>query len=411
MDLYLQKVANISSLHALYLSNNQLTGNIPQELANLNLGILDVSFNQLTGTIPPLWTAPISLLFSHNHLTGNIPPELANAGSGTLDLSYNELTGSIPPELGNLTNLSELNLSHNHLTGTIPAALGNNSEFILTFNLGANQLSGTIPAELGNFPYLCTLDLSSNLLQGEVPENITNLNHLNTLDEDCVAETNSHLGLSFNMLKADNQTTATFLTQKAPDWSQTQTVPPTNLSVSVSPVGNTSALLNWTPIPYTGDNGYYIVYSATTPGGPYTQVGTTANKSASSFQTSTLLLGHSYYFVIRTYTPLHGEQQNSLLSPISSEVSLTTPSPTQLIQQLISTVESFNLQQGIQNSFDAKLQNAQDSLSAENAGVRQDAINKLQAFIQAVEAQSGNKITTSQADLLVNSAQSIINGL
>ena len=40
-------------------------------------------------------------------------------------LPYNSLSGSIPAELGNITNLINLNLSNNSLTGGIPAELGN----------------------------------------------------------------------------------------------------------------------------------------------------------------------------------------------------------------------------------------------------------------------------------------------
>ena len=67
-----------------------------------------------------------------------------------------------------------------------------------------------------------------------------------------------------------------------------------------------------------------------------------------------------------------------------------------------------NFQQGIDNSLDAKLQNVQDSLEALNADNRNDAINKLNAFINAVEAQRDNKISNEQADYLVAETQRII---
>jgi len=69
-----------------------------------------------------------------------------------------------------------------------------------------------------------------------------------------------------------------------------------------------------------------------------------------------------------------------------------------------------NLQQGIENSLDAKLQNARDSLTAANAGLREDAINKLQAFINACEAQR-DKALTEQADMLIEMADLIIASL
>jgi len=80
----------------------------------------------------------------------------------------------------------------------------------------------------------------------------------------------------------------------------------------------------------------------------------------------------------------------------------------QAIQQLAGVVASYNLQQGIANSLDAKLQNTLDALNAANAGQRQDAANKLLAFINAVEAQRGKQLTSAQADALVSMAMRIL---
>jgi len=87
------------------------------------------------------------------------------------------------------------------------------------------------------------------------------------------------------------------------------------------------------------------------------------------------------------------------------------PTPEEAILDLIDTVELMNLQQGIDNSLDAKLDNALDSLEAFNAEQRNDAVNKLNAFINAVEAQRGNKLTDDQANELIASTQAIIESL
>lgn len=83
-------------------------------------------------------------------------------------------------------------------------------------------------------------------------------------------------------------------------------------------------------------------------------------------------------------------------------------SPAEATQDLIDQVQAFNLQQGIENSLDKKLQAVQDALTALNVEQRNDAINKLNAFINEIEAQRDNKITTEQADLLIASTQAII---
>jgi len=87
---------------------------------------------------------------------------------------------------------------------------------------------------------------------------------------------------------------------------------------------------------------------------------------------------------------------------------VTVLTPAQAINDLIGIVKGMNLQQGIENSFDVKLEAVQDALVAANAGVRQDAVNKLEAFINSVEAQRGKALTDAQADELVNYANRII---
>ncbi|MCP4263056.1 MAG: hypothetical protein GY774_36920 [Planctomycetes bacterium] len=85
-----------------------------------------------------------------------------------------------------------------------------------------------------------------------------------------------------------------------------------------------------------------------------------------------------------------------------------TPTPQDEIVELIFTVAEMNLHQGIENSLDAKLDtafNALDDMNENNDGA---AINSLNAFINAVEAQRGNKITNEQANILVADANAII---
>ncbi len=82
--------------------------------------------------------------------------------------------------------------------------------------------------------------------------------------------------------------------------------------------------------------------------------------------------------------------------------------PADLILQLIITVADLNLHQGIDNSLDAKLDAAWNALDDVNANNDVAAINTIQAFINAVEAQRDNKITSEQADTLVADSQVII---
>jgi hypothetical protein len=92
-------------------------------------------------------------------------------------------------------------------------------------------------------------------------------------------------------------------------------------------------------------------------------------------------------------------------------VVVTVLTPAEGTQDLIDTVDEFNLQQGIDNSLDAKLDAALQALDDVNDNNDVAAINSLQAFINAVEAQRGNKLTDAQADELVEKAQAVINSL
>lgn len=109
------------------------------------------------------------------------------------------------------------------------------------------------------------------------------------------------------------------------------------------------------------------------------------------------------YYV--TLTVSDGSQSDT------DSLALTVRTASDAIIDLIDLVESFNLQQGIDNSLDAKLEAALNALDDLNENNDVAAINTLSAFINAVEAQRGDKITESQADALVAAAQAIIDYL
>ena len=148
-QLYGVTIDDEGRVTSLDLSDNQLTGTIPEALGQLNnLRALDLSDNQLTGTIPEALGQLDSLQ--------------------TLNLARNALTGTIPEALGQLNNLRALDLSDNQLTGTIPEALGQ-LDSLQTLNLARNALTGTIPEALGQLNNLEHLFLVGNELMGCIP--------------------------------------------------------------------------------------------------------------------------------------------------------------------------------------------------------------------------------------------------
>jgi parallel beta-helix repeat protein len=82
--------------------------------------------------------------------------------------------------------------------------------------------------------------------------------------------------------------------------------------------------------------------------------------------------------------------------------------PQVRIEQLIAEVESLNLQQGISNSLDSKLDAVEKALDDVNENNDGAAVNALEAFINAVNAQRGGKISEEDANVLIEMAQHII---
>lgn len=77
---------------------------------------------------------------------------------------------------------------------------------------------------------------------------------------------------------------------------------------------------------------------------------------------------------------------------------------TEIVQQIL----GLNLQQGIENSLDAKLSSALNALDDMNDNNDVAAVNSLEAAINAIEAQRGNKIPTADADALIQAIQDVI---
>lgn len=76
-----------------------------------------------------------------------------------LDVSGKGLTGALPSQIGQLTNLAELDASDNKMTG-LPAELGQLSKLEI-LNVSNNRLTG-LPMELANLTQLRIFDISGN---------------------------------------------------------------------------------------------------------------------------------------------------------------------------------------------------------------------------------------------------------
>ena len=108
---------------------------------------------------------PITHLWlSNNQLTGQIPENICTlANLKELSLKFNPLTEQIPASIGKLRYLTYLNLENNQLTGQIPASI-DKLRYLTYLNLENNQLTGPIPESIRALGNLTLLFLNNNRL-------------------------------------------------------------------------------------------------------------------------------------------------------------------------------------------------------------------------------------------------------
>ncbi|KAL6176952.1 hypothetical protein ACLB2K_053584 [Fragaria x ananassa] len=141
-----------------------------------NTSATNSSTNPKTKSCPCNWTG-----ISFNVAGSVTSISIARYGIQALRIAGNKLTGSIPAEIGNATQIHELDLSSNGLVRTIPKELGGITS-IVKLMLDGNKLSGCVPSELKSLIDLQYLDLSANKFHDSIPSflgDFTKLHYLN----------------------------------------------------------------------------------------------------------------------------------------------------------------------------------------------------------------------------------------
>ncbi|KAG4941651.1 hypothetical protein JHK87_045522 [Glycine soja] len=191
----LKSLANICTLHSLYMPANNLTEDLPSILHNLSSGCvrhslqdLDLSDNQITGSLPDLsvFSSLKILVLDMNQLSGNIPEGIRlPIHLESLSIQSNTLEGGIPKSFGNACALRSLYMSYNSLSEEFPMIIHHLSGCarysLELLYLGKNQINGTLP-DLSIFSSLRELYLSGNKLNGEIPKDIKFPPQLEELD-------------------------------------------------------------------------------------------------------------------------------------------------------------------------------------------------------------------------------------
>lgn len=199
-DVDLSVLANLTKLEKLSISNNSISGKLPENISSFKkLQHLDVSNNLFSSSLP-LEIGKLARLqnlsLAGNNFSGSIPDTIAGLTSlRSLDLSCNFLSGPLPLSLTRLEGLVYLNLSFNAFVEGIPKGFEVMSKLDV-IDLHGNMLDGEVDPQLLPLTTASYVDFSGNLLVSSAKEQEKFLLG--------VSPSVKHLNLSHNRLIGSN---------------------------------------------------------------------------------------------------------------------------------------------------------------------------------------------------------------
>ncbi|WIA31783.1 hypothetical protein OEZ86_002654 [Tetradesmus obliquus] len=165
-----------------HITSEKVNGPVPKEFCLLNhLREFDFGGREglgyLTGPIPNWIDNCFPLIeeldLSNNRLTGTLPEYLARMPRLTeAKFEHNNLVGTIPEAYGTMARgVRRFQVDHNHMSGTIPASFARSAQNLTQFHIAGNDFSGNLSMLLAG--HLTTVLVQDNpKLCGMVPANV-----------------------------------------------------------------------------------------------------------------------------------------------------------------------------------------------------------------------------------------------
>ncbi|MBA0601584.1 DNA damage-repair/toleration protein DRT100 [Gossypium raimondii] len=165
---------NMTGLQKLKLSNNQLKFDLSELKVPDGISSIDLHSNQVFGSLSSILNNRTSSFLevidvSNNLISGTIPEFTEGLSLKVLNIGSNKIAGQIPSSISNLIELERLDISRNQITGTIPASLGQVVK-LQWLDLSINRLTGKIPTSLLGIHSLRHANFRANRLCGEIPQ-------------------------------------------------------------------------------------------------------------------------------------------------------------------------------------------------------------------------------------------------
>lgn len=196
-DFPVDEIKSLKKLEKLFMSFNQMTGNIEEIFAALRgLEKLEEVFltgNRLGGRLDAVVNSSVPLCdlveksvryvhISTNLIGGQIPSCLFKNGSLLRDFvaDQNPITGQFPNSISESSNLEYLSLSTTGLNGTFPEGLSK-LKHLLHLDLSGNELTGQLPDGFQLASKLRFLSLRGNYFTGKIPDGIATSTSLETV--------------------------------------------------------------------------------------------------------------------------------------------------------------------------------------------------------------------------------------